>query len=255
MGLENDTPHLLAARNEIRNLIKDQQITHLFCHGYKAGLVGWWAARKAGIPVMAVSRGWTGECWKVRAYEALDKRMLRRMDRVICVSQAQADKVRQSGVPEARIAVIPNAIDTRRFDNPDRAYHQRLLQMFPDSIRSQITQVIGAAGRLSPEKGFDVLVQAFAQVVESRPDVGLVLFGEGSERQRLQSMLQELGLRTGSCWPVSPIAWINTCRISICSCSLPTPKDCPTYCWRLWPPAFRSWPRMSGGTEGGVRQW
>ena len=96
VGLENDTPHLLAARNEISNLITDQQITHLFCHGYKAGLVGWWAARKAGIPVMAVSRGWTGECWKVRAYEALDKRMLRRMDRVICVSQAQADKVRES---------------------------------------------------------------------------------------------------------------------------------------------------------------
>ncbi len=132
VGLENDTPHLLAARNEIRNLIKDQRISHLFCHGYKAGLVGWWAARKAGIPVMAVSRGWTGECWKVRAYEALDKRMLRRMDRVICVSQAQADKVRQIGVPEARIAVIPNAIDTRRFENPNLAFRQKLLQMFPE---------------------------------------------------------------------------------------------------------------------------
>ena len=61
--------------------------------------------------MVSVSRGWTGECMRVRLYETVDRRILRRMDRVICVSEAQAKKVRQAGVrPERRIDVIYNAI-------------------------------------------------------------------------------------------------------------------------------------------------
>ena len=56
-------------------------------------MVGWFAGNRAKIPVLAVSRGWTGENWKVGLYERLDRRMLRRMKKVICVSQAQGKKV------------------------------------------------------------------------------------------------------------------------------------------------------------------
>ena len=53
------------------------------------------AARRTGVPVVAVSRGWTGENLKIRLYETLDRLHLRFMDHVVAVSDGQAEKVRR----------------------------------------------------------------------------------------------------------------------------------------------------------------
>ncbi len=194
-GLHNDTPHLIAARNEIVGLVKKHGIDILICHGYKAGMVGWFAARKAKIPVIAVSRGWTAESRRVRMYERLDRWMLRRMDRVVCVSRAQADKVIHAGVRPERIAVIHNAIHTERFVEVDPGGRSRLLEYFAPAERPAIHQVVGAAGRLSPEKGFDVLIDAATEVLSRNPEVGFVVFGDGVLRDSLQSRIDRLDIK------------------------------------------------------------
>ncbi|HZZ83179.1 MAG TPA: glycosyltransferase family 4 protein [Anaeromyxobacteraceae bacterium] len=51
-----------------------------------------------------------------------------------------------------------------------------------------------SVGRLGPEKGFDLLIEAFARVAPGHPDWSLVILGEGSERARLTSLVDRLGL-------------------------------------------------------------
>lgn len=51
------------------------------------------------------------------------------------------------------------------------------------------------AGRLVPEKGADVLLQAFAQVVRIIPEARLLMAGEGPERDRLTSLIAQLELQ------------------------------------------------------------
>src|SRR5688572_2650983 len=68
--LAHDTPHLVAAVRELAGLLRDRSADVLLCHGYKADLLGRPAARRAGVPAVAISRGWTWESLKVRAYEA-----------------------------------------------------------------------------------------------------------------------------------------------------------------------------------------
>lgn len=51
-----------------------------------------------------------------------------------------------------------------------------------------------AVGRLEPQKGFDVLLEAMRSVVESVPEASLAIAGEGSERERLERLIDELGL-------------------------------------------------------------
>jgi glycosyltransferase involved in cell wall biosynthesis len=189
-ALENDTPHLRAAVRELAGLLSREGAEVLFCHGYKANLVGRPAARRLGIPAVAVSRGWTGESWKVRAYEALDRAHLRWMDRVVCVSAAQAAKVYRAGVRPNRIRVIHNAVDPSRFADPDPRGREELEDLFAE----RRSLIIGAAGRLSPEKGFDVLVAAAARVRRRHPDAGVVLFGEGRCRERLERRIAAEGL-------------------------------------------------------------
>lgn len=190
LALDNDTPHFRAAIGELVDRLSGLSIDVLFCHGYKASLLGRPAARRAGIPVVGVSRGWTYESLKVRIYELLDRINLRWMDRVVCVSEGQAAKVRRLGVPARKVVIIPNAIDSTRFEVPDPTARMELERLF----RRPIRHVVGAAGRLSPEKGFSVLVEAAEQVARSAPDVGFVLFGEGVLRPALAEQIAVKGL-------------------------------------------------------------
>jgi glycosyltransferase involved in cell wall biosynthesis len=59
---------------------------------------------------------------------------------------------------------------------------------------SQENRIVATAGRLHPQKGYDLLIPAFAKVVEKRPDWKLRIYGRGSEYARLRSMIVELGL-------------------------------------------------------------
>jgi glycosyltransferase involved in cell wall biosynthesis len=61
--------------------------------------------------------------------------------------------------------------------------------------RSDLTRpVIVAAGRLTPQKGFDLLVEAFARVAPQRPGWTLRIFGGGSQRANLRALIVERGL-------------------------------------------------------------
>jgi glycosyltransferase involved in cell wall biosynthesis len=190
VGLENDAPRLRAAVAEVAGHLRRLGADVLCCHGYKADLLGRPAARRAGIPAVAVSRGWTGETFRVRLYERLDRFHLRWMDRVVCVSEAQAQKVRRCGVRAGRVSVIANAVDPERFADPDPRARTKLHRHF----RTPRSRVVGAAGRLSPEKGFDVLVAAAERVLAKDPSVGFVVFGEGRCRADLLRQVSAAGL-------------------------------------------------------------
>jgi glycosyltransferase involved in cell wall biosynthesis len=181
VALQNDTPRLRGAVREIRAHLQRLRADVLCCHGYKADLLGRPAARRCGIPAVAVSRGWTASNFKVRLYEKLDRFCLRWMDRVVCVSEGQAARVRRAGVPTQRVIVIRNAIDAGRFADPDPSNRRRLQGMFPEPP----ARIIGAAGRLSPEKGFDVLVRAAEALTRDDHSLGFVLFGDGPLRESL----------------------------------------------------------------------
>jgi glycosyltransferase involved in cell wall biosynthesis len=190
VALDHDTPHLRAATRELAATLRRMRADVLLCNGYKASLLGRIAARREEVPAVAVSRGWTAESWKVRIYEVADRVNLRWMDRVVCVSEGQAVKVRRTGVPAERVVVIRNAIRAERFDAPDPAYRGRLLGFFPNPPR----RIVGAAGRLSPEKGFGVLVEAARRVLSEDAGAGVVLFGDGALRGALARQIDAAGL-------------------------------------------------------------
>ncbi len=214
-ALRHDTPRMFAALRELLALLRRVEARAICCHGYKANLLGLISARRLGIPIVSVSHGWTAESFRVRVFEALDRRLLRRIDKVVCVSEGQAKKVRQAGVATDKVHVIRDAVRADRFDKPQTEYRQRLEAMFP----RKPDVVIGAAGRLSPEKGFDVLIDAAAEVFAAKGEereergetsfsspprsslpphpcsIGFVLFGDGLLRGALQKQIEAHGLK------------------------------------------------------------
>jgi len=190
--LEYDTPRLMSAARELAAKLRAERVDLLICQGYKADLLGRMAAWQVGIPAVAVSRGWTAETLKVQVFESLDRRVLSWMDHVVSVSEGQAVKIRRwCGVREDRLSVIRNSVNAERFASPEPEGREELAQMFAGQ---NVTKIVGAAGRLSPEKGFEILVQAAQTALKEDPTLGFVLFGEGVLRDALARQIQAAGL-------------------------------------------------------------
>jgi GalNAc-alpha-(1->4)-GalNAc-alpha-(1->3)-diNAcBac-PP-undecaprenol alpha-1,4-N-acetyl-D-galactosaminyltransferase len=79
-------------------------------------------------------------------------------------------------------AVIPNPVDVAE------------LQASAPAPAWPWPHAILAMGRLAPEKGFDLLIEAFAQVAPRFADWGLAILGEGRLRRELESSVVALGL-------------------------------------------------------------
>lgn len=191
--LTENAPRLRRAAREIAEHLTRWRADVLCCNGYKPDIIGWRAARRAGVPVVSISHGWTAATFKVRLNEMLDRLILRWMDRIVCVSAAQAGRVRRAGVSAERIVVIRNAIDPERFENSDPSYRHEMQTWFSRPR----THIVAAAGRLSPEKGPDQFIAAAALLTKEAPDVGFVLFGDGPLRPALARQIASCGL-TGS---------------------------------------------------------
>lgn len=109
-------------------------------------------------------------------------------DCIIAVSEGVASDLIRLGAPSAKTRTIYNPIVT-----------QTLREQLQEHLRhpwftADQPPVILAIGRLHPQKNFPLLLQAFAEVRAVRP-ARLMILGEGPERERLQHLIDDLGLQ------------------------------------------------------------
>jgi glycosyltransferase involved in cell wall biosynthesis len=107
---------------------------------------------------------------------------LKTCDRLVAISRFIGRLAELHGVDPARIAVVPNTIEV-----PPEAGRT-------DQARDGGPFTVGQIGRMAPGKGFDEAILAFAMLRESVPQADLVLVGEGSERPKLEQMVEAMGL-------------------------------------------------------------
>jgi glycosyltransferase involved in cell wall biosynthesis len=105
-----------------------------------------------------------------------------------------------SSYVEKQIVEYPDVGELPRALVPDAPEIEAIDQAEPVSIRDEIPEIPsdaflwGSTGRLRSEKGFDVLLRAWARVWEKRKDCYLVIAGDGSDRSRLIEQASALGL-------------------------------------------------------------
>ena len=121
-------------------------------------------------------------------YTRLLYRLLyRRADRVICQTQAMAeDLARELGLAKERIEVLPNPVDVEGL--------RASVDAKPDLQSSGSTPELLAVGRLSREKGFDLLLRALVLLHAKIPEARLVIAGSGQEEAALRAECRALGL-------------------------------------------------------------
>jgi len=161
-----------------------------------ANIIAVWARRITGLPqrvvlneqntLSSVSNGENDLRWK--RYPKLAQWFYPWADAVTAVSQGVADDLTQAtGLSPSRVHVIYNSIVT-----PDLRKKSKAPLEHPWFKPGQPPVVLGV-GRLTAQKAFDILIEAFARVRKSLP-ARLLILGEGEERPSLEAQIKRLGL-------------------------------------------------------------
>lgn len=157
-------------------------------HGYKSNiLLGMLPRGIRRLPMVSTVHGWTntGELNRMMLYEWLDARALSRVDRVVVVSPSMLNDSRLRPGP-APVVCVPNGIRLQPANG--QGPQGEWAGFKPGGLR------LGCVGRLSREKGHDLLIRAVSQLVSAGADCRLFILGDGKRRRALEKLVGDAGL-------------------------------------------------------------
>jgi glycosyltransferase involved in cell wall biosynthesis len=137
------------------------------------------AARLAGVPVVVATER-CADVWKGAYWFSIDRWLARRTDRIVVNSRGVARFYQRHGIAPERMTLICNGVEPHRSNGVDRDAIRRGLGLSPEHY------VIGFAGRLAPQKRVADLIWAADILKVIRPNVQLLIVGDGPSRARLE---------------------------------------------------------------------
>jgi glycosyltransferase involved in cell wall biosynthesis len=165
------------------------QIIH--SHTYKGNiLLGIVPRGLRKVPVIATLHGWTSTnlFTKMGLYKCLDAVAMKNLDAIAVVSSALLEHPIFKFL-RIHPVVIKNGMPELDFKKGD------FERQFPEiASRCKDKFRILSIGRLSPEKGFDVLIQAVAKTIRQGMNINLAIIGDGKEKFRLAQIIKDHNL-------------------------------------------------------------
>jgi glycosyltransferase involved in cell wall biosynthesis len=131
-------------------------------------------------PWLAFFHGSTNENWRIRLYNRIDRILLFKADRLVVMSEWH----RQMFGGIGRVRLIHNA------SLPNTAEGNLTCQFLPEPNQPRLAVI----GRLSPEKGVDVLLKAVALRLRAGTPLSVIIAGDGPERGALERQAHTLGI-------------------------------------------------------------
>lgn len=175
----------LEERRLVRAILERTSANVVHTHGYRADALHG-GALGHGLRSVSTVHGFTGQGRKGRFYEWVQRRALGRFDAVIAVSDPLRRDLIASGLRPSQVHLIPNVLAGRRRSRHTRPEARRLLGIPEEGL------VVGWVGRLSQEKGPDVLLESAMALND--PTVTFAVIGDGPLRDTLGRRIAELGL-------------------------------------------------------------
>ena len=207
--------HSFTSVFELARYLRHEKPVALLAAKDRPGRAALRAGRLAGMTCPVVIRLGTnlsaaleGKSWLARwGRTAPMRRLYARAQAVVAVSEGVAEDTRLiTGLPSERIIVIRNPVVTPELEEMATAPCPH-----PWLERPREEPVLLAAGRLTHQKDFATLLQAFAILMQERP-VRLIILGEGRLRGELEPLAEGLGIKERVAMPgfeANPYAWMG----------------------------------------------
>jgi glycosyltransferase involved in cell wall biosynthesis len=189
--LEYQWPYQFGRAIHLARILRDYGVgilhSHLFGSSIAASPIGWLSR----VPVI-LETPHLREAWRhglIKGTYVIDRAVGKCVDHYVAVSEANARYlIEEKGLPARKVHVIQNGCDLKKYD-PER----RAPQGMKNSLGfAEDDPIIVALGRLEPQKGHRILLEAHAKVLREVPRARLVCVGTGALGQELRDQTRRL---------------------------------------------------------------
>lgn len=190
---------MAALARRIRQVARSEGARILHAHSpVLNGLPALWVGRRLGLPVVYEARAFWEDAavdhrttregsLRYRLSRALETLLFRRVDRVVVIAEAMRREIVRRGVPDERVTVVPNGVDTDSFSPVQR--DERLAR----SLGLDGAPVLGFIGSFYHYEGLSLLLEAMPALRERLPGARVLLVGGGDEETALRAMSSGAG--------------------------------------------------------------
>lgn len=176
------------AYRKLARLLKHLRPDILHTWIFAANAYGRMAGRHAKVPHLVAAERCVDQ-WKVWHELAIDRYLARRTDSIVTNSSGVVAFYEHQNIPAHQFTVIPNAVEVPS----EKAYHaarhgelyQKRAELLAEYELPENAQLIGAIGRLWPQKRYKDLIWAAELLKVIRPDSHLLIIGDGPQRMEL----------------------------------------------------------------------
>lgn len=181
----------------IYRYLKKHRVQLVHTHTSKAGILGRWAAKLAGVPVIIHSP--RGSIYHetyfsepvLKFFAWLERQVSRFTHKIITLNESEkADYIRYKIAPPSKFTTIYSGIEVKRYLHPAWSSVQGRQSL---GISEGIP-LIGYIARMTPEKGHSLCLKAFKRVLQRFPESKLVFIGNGPLEADIRSETKALGL-------------------------------------------------------------
>ena len=186
----------------LKKMIRDGGYEIIHCHGARGNLMGALLRRSTGLPVVTTVHSdykldYMGRFLSRLTYGTINRIALRKLDYRIGVSDAMVDQLITRGFDPDRLFAIYNGLDfSPRPVAMEREEFFRAVGLNAD----ENSVVVGIAARLNPVKDIPTLIRAFAKAHALRPELRLLIAGDGAQMEELKRLTAELGVTDTVCF-------------------------------------------------------
>ncbi|MDD5259286.1 MAG: glycosyltransferase family 4 protein [bacterium] len=174
----------------INKYIQQEQFDIVHSHGYKANFYAGVSRLPAACKRVATCHNWLGQSPKMLFYRWLDKKVLKKFDAIIAVSEIIRREIEKAGISLGKVNKIYNGIIIEDYSQKQGA---------ADHIRKEFNlsatdKVIGCIGRLSPEKGQRSLIKALVGSKNEPSKIKALIIGDGPLLGQLSNLAHKLNV-------------------------------------------------------------
>ncbi len=180
---------------QMKKLFKERGFDVVHTHTSKAGVNGRVAAWHAGVPaVVHTVHGQAFHPYQSKInnwlYRTAERWAAKHSHKIYAVAQAMIDQCVDAGIaPREKYMVVYSGMDIDKFLNaqPEPALREQL--GIPENAK-----VIGAVGRLFPQKGYEYFIPAARLILDAHPETHFLIVGNGIMREELELWIDKLGM-------------------------------------------------------------
>ncbi|MDP1706350.1 MAG: glycosyltransferase [bacterium] len=178
--------NIIKTLKTVRKIIKEVRPDIIHTHQFASDFYGSLAAIGLKIPVVSHLHNPQAES---RSRQIMRFFLTIGLTDAFIASSEEKEVAMRKWAPWAKTFVLHNAIDEKNLLLPAGFEREKFRQTFGLSAQSL---VVGAVGRLSPEKGFDILLESFEKITTKKPETFLMIVGSGPEEKNLKALAVKL---------------------------------------------------------------